>query len=561
MKELNKHSKQITQDGSQPAAQAMLHAIGLDESDLNKAFVGVASTGFEGNPCNMHLNDLAVHVKRGVTHAGLNGLIFNTIGISDGISMGTAGMRYSLPSRDLIADSMESVVTGMSYDAMVAIVGCDKNMPGAIMAMLRVNRPSIMVYGGTIAPGYHNGQKLDVVSAFEAWGQKVSGAIDDATFKDIVKHACPGPGACGGMYTANTMASAIEAMGMTLPYNSSNPANSAEKVIECEEAGKSMLKLLELDLKPRDIVTKKSLENAFRLITLLGGSTNAVLHLLAIARTADIEFELSDMQHISDTTPFIADLKPSGSYVMEDLHNAGGIPAVLKTMLVDGILHGDQKTITGASLAENLADVAPLNFETQKVVFPIHEPIKSTGHIQILYGNLASEGAVAKITGKEGLRFAGPARVFNSEEEANEGISSGAVQKGDVIVIRYVGPKGGPGMPEMLKPTSAIMGAGLGKEVALITDGRFSGGSHGFVVGHITPEAQVGGVIGLVQDGDLIQIDAEANTLQVHVSDAELEKEKVHGKLPHLKLGAEHCINMRTLYLPPPRAALPMNFN
>ena len=535
MKELNKHSKQITQDGSQPAAQAMLHAIGLDESDLNKAFVGVASTGFEGNPCNMHLNDLAVHVKRGVTHAGLNGLIFNTIGISDGISMGTVGMRYSLPSRDLIADSMESVVTGMSYDAMVAIVGCDKNMPGAIMAMLRVNRPSIMVYGGTIAPGYHNGQKLDVVSAFEAWGQKVSGAIDDATFKDIVKHACPGPGACGGMYTANTMASAIEAMGMTLPYNSSNPANSAEKVIECEEAGKSMLKLLELDLKPREIVTKKSLENAFRLITLLGGSTNAVLHLLAIARTADIEFELSDMQHISDTTPFIADLKPSGSYVMEDLHNAGGIPAVLKTMLVDGILHGDQKTITGASLAENLADVAPLNFETQKVVFPIHEPIKSTGHIQILYGNLASKGAVAKITGKEGLRFAGPARVFNSEEEANEGISSGAVQKGDVIVIRYVGPKGGPGMPEMLKPTSAIMGAGLGKEVALITDGRFSGGSHGFVVGHITPEAQVGGVIGLVQDGDLIQIDAEANTLQVNVSEAELEKRKSSWQAPPLK--------------------------
>ena len=549
MKELNKHSKQITQDGSQPAAQAMLHAIGLDESDLNKAFVGVASTGFEGNPCNMHLNDLAVHVKRGVTHAGLNGLIFNTIGISDGISMGTAGMRYSLPSRDLIADSMESVVTGMSYDAMVAIVGCDKNMPGALMAMLRVNRPSIMVYGGTIAPGYHNGQKLDVVSAFEAWGQKVSGAIDDATFKDIVKHACPGPGACGGMYTANTMASAIEAMGMTLPYNSSNPANSAEKVIECEEAGKSMLKLLELDLKPRDIVTKKSLENAFRLITLLGGSTNAVLHLLAIARTADIEFELSDMQHISDTTPFIADLKPSGSYVMEDLHKAGGIPAVLKTMLVDGILHGDQKTITGASLAENLADVAPLNFETQKVVFPIHEPIKSTGHIQILYGNLASEGAVAKITGKEGLRFAGPARVFNSEEEANEGISSGAVEKGEVIVIRYVGPKGGPGMPEMLKPTSAIMGAGLGKEVALITDGRFSGGSHGFVVGHITPEAQVGGVIGLVQNGDLIQIDAETNTIQVHVSDAELEKRKNTWQAPPLKAGSgalykyAHCVS------------------
>ena len=397
-----------------------------------------------------------------------------------------------LPSRDLIADSMESVVTGMSYDAMVAIVGCDKNMPGALMAMLRVNRPSIMVYGGTIAPGYHNGQKLDVVSAFEAWGQKVFGAIDDATFKDIVQHACPGPGACGGMYTANTMASAIEAMGMTLPYNSSNPANSSEKVIECEEAGKSMLRLLELDLKPRDIVTKKSLENAFKLITLLGGSTNAVLHLLAIARTASIEFELSDMQHISDTTPFIADLKPSGSYVMEDLHKAGGIPAVLKTMLVDGILHGDQMTITGASLAENLADVEPLNFETQKVVFPIDKPIKSTGHIQILYGNLALEGAVAKITGKEGLRFAGPLACSILKKRPTRELNPKRFKKGDVIVIRYVGPKGGPGMPEMLKPTSAIMGAGLGKEVALITDGRFSGGSHGFVVGHITPEAQVG---------------------------------------------------------------------
>ncbi len=535
MKELNKYSKQITQDGSQPAAQAMLHAVGLDDSDLDKAFVGIASTGFEGNPCNMHLNDLTIHVKRGVRHVGLNGLIFNTIGISDGISMGTAGMRYSLPSRDLIADSIESVITGMSYDSMVAIVGCDKNMPGALMAMLRVNRPSIMVFGGTIAPGYHNGQKLDVVSAFEAWGQKVSGVIDDATFKDIVKHACPGPGACGGMYTANTMASAIEAMGMTLPYNSSNPANSTEKIIECEEAGKSMLKLLELDLKPRDIITKKSLENAFRLITLLGGSTNAVLHLLAIARTADIEFELSDMQHISDTTPFVADLKPSGRHVMEDLHKAGGIPSVLKTMLVDGILHGEQQTITGATLAENLADVPPLDFKSQKVVFPVDKPIKTNGHIQILYGNLATEGAVAKITGKEGLRFAGPARIFNSEEEANEGISSGIVQKGDVIVIRYVGPKGGPGMPEMLKPTSAIMGAGLGKEVALITDGRFSGGSHGFVVGHITPEAQVGGVIGLVQDGDLIQIDAEANTLQVQVSDDDLEKRKGTWLAPPLK--------------------------
>jgi len=535
MKDINRFSRQITQDGSQPAAQAMLHAIGLEDEDLKKAFVGIGSTGFEGNPCNMHLNDLAVHVKRGVEHAKLNGLIFNTIGISDGISMGTSGMRYSLPSRDLIADSMESVVTGMSYDGMVAIVGCDKNMPGALMAMLRVNRPSILVYGGTIAPGYYNGQKLDVVSAFEAWGQKVSGAIDDATFKDIVQHACPGPGACGGMYTANTMASAIEAMGMTLPYNSSNPANSAEKVVECETAGLQMLELLQKDLKPRDIVTKKALENAFRLITLLGGSTNAVLHLLAIARTADISFSLEDMQHISDTTPFIADLKPSGQYVMEDLHLAGGIPAVMRTMLDQGLLHGDEKSVTGQTIAENLAEVAPLDFEKQKVVFPLDQPIKATGHIQILYGNLAEEGAVAKITGKEGLSFSGPARVFDSEEEANHGIESGAVQKGDVIIIRYVGPKGGPGMPEMLKPTSAIMGAGLGKEVALITDGRFSGGSHGFVVGHVTPEAQVGGTIALVRNGDLIHINAEENSIHVQLSDEEIQTRRSAWTAPALK--------------------------
>ena len=535
MKDINRFSRQITQDGSQPAAQAMLHAIGLEDEDLKKAFVGIGSTGFEGNPCNMHLNDLAVHVKRGVEHAKLNGLIFNTIGISDGISMGTSGMRYSLPSRDLIADSMESVVTGMSYDGMVAIVGCDKNMPGALMAMLRVNRPSILVYGGTIAPGYYNGQKLDVVSAFEAWGQKVSGAIDDATFKDIVQHACPGPGACGGMYTANTMASAIEAMGMTLPYNSSNPANSADKVVECETAGKQMLELLQKDIKPRDIVTKKALENAFRLITLLGGSTNAVLHLLAIARTADISFSLEDMQHISDTTPFIADLKPSGQYVMEDLHLAGGIPAVMRTMLDQGLLHGNERSVTGQTIAENLAEVAPLDFEKQKVVFPLDQPIKTTGHIQILYGNLAQEGAVAKITGKEGLSFSGPARVFDSEEEANHGIESGAVQKGDVIIIRYVGPKGGPGMPEMLKPTSAIMGAGLGKEVALITDGRFSGGSHGFVVGHVTPEAQVGGTIALVQNGDLIHINAEENSIHVQLSDEEIQTRRSAWTAPALK--------------------------
>jgi dihydroxy-acid dehydratase len=534
MAELNKYSKQITQDGSQPAAQAMLHALGLDDKDLSKPLVGVASTGYEGNPCNMHLNDLAVHVKRGVNASDMTGLIFNTIGISDGISMGTPGMRYSLPSRDLIADSMESVVKGMSYDAFAAIVGCDKNMPGALMAMLRINRPAILIYGGTIAPGYHNGKKLDVVSAFEAWGQKVSGSIDDQEFKDIVMNACPGPGACGGMYTANTMASAIEAMGMTLPYNASNPANASSKVIECEEVGKHLYELIKHDIKPRDILTKKSLENAFRLVTVLGGSTNAVLHLLAIAKTADIEFTLKDFQQISDTTPFLGDLKPSGQYVMEDLHNVGGIPAVMKFMLDNDMLHGGCMTVTGKTLAENLAEVEPLSVD-QDVIHTLDQPIKENGHIQILYGNLAEEGAVAKITGKEGLEFEGTARVFDSEEEANEGIGSGKVQKGDVIVIRYVGPKGGPGMPEMLKPTSAIMGAGLGKEVALITDGRFSGGSHGFVVGHITPEAQTGGNIALVQNGDAIRINAETNEIHVELSDEELSSRKAEWKEPPLK--------------------------
>ncbi len=534
MADLNKYSKQITQDGSQPAAQAMLHALGLSDEALGKPLVGIASTGYEGNPCNMHLNDLAVHVKRGVNLANQTGLIFNTIGISDGISMGTPGMRYSLPSRDLIADSMESVVAGMSYDAMVAIVGCDKNMPGAVMAMLRLNRPAIMVYGGTIAPGYHNGQKLDVVSAFEAWGQKVSGSIDDQEFKDIVMNACPGPGACGGMYTANTMASAIEAMGLTLPYNASNPANGVEKVIECEAVGAPLYRLLEQDLKPRDILTKKAMVNAFRLITVLGGSTNAVLHLLAIAKTAEIEFTLNDFQKISDETPFLGDLKPSGKYVMEDLHNVGGIPAVMKFMLENDMLHGDCMTVTGKTIAENLAEVDGLELG-QDVIRPTNQPIKENGHIQILYGNLAEEGAVAKITGKEGVRFSGPARVFNSEEEANEGIKNGKVEKGEVIIIRYVGPKGGPGMPEMLKPTSAIMGAGLGKDVALITDGRFSGGSHGFVVGHVTPEAQVGGNIALVEDGDMIRIDAESNEIEVDLTAEELKQRKSKWTEPSLK--------------------------
>lgn len=534
MAELNKFSKHITQDGSQPAAQAMLHALGLTDEDLKKPMIGVASTGYEGNPCNMHLNDLAVHVKRGIENTNLTGLIFNTIGISDGISMGTPGMRFSLPSRDLIADSMESVVEGMSYDGMATVVGCDKNMPGALMAMLRVNRPAILIYGGTIASGHHNGQKLDIVSAFEAWGQKVAGSIEDQEFKDIVQKSCPGPGACGGMYTANTMASAIEAMGMSLPYNASNPATSAVKVIECEEVGKHLYRLLENDIKPRDILTKKSLENAFRLITILGGSTNAVLHMIAIAKTAGIEFTLDDFQRISDSTPFLADLKPSGKYLMEDLHEEGGIPAVMKFMLENNMLHGDCLTVTGKTVAENLANTAPLSVD-QDVVHALSNPIKENGHIQILYGNLATEGSVAKITGKEGLSFEGTARVFNSEEEANEGISEGKVQKGDVIVIRYVGPKGGPGMPEMLKPTSAIMGAGLGKDVALITDGRFSGGSHGFVVGHVTPEAQVGGNIALVKDGDHIRIDAEKNEIQADLSVEELAARKAEWNEPPLR--------------------------
>lgn len=534
MKELNKHSKLITQDGSQPAAQAMLHAIGLNNEDLKKPIIGIASTGFEGNPCNMHLNDLAIHIKRGVEAKDITGLIFNTIGVSDGISMGTPGMRYSLPSRDLIADSMESVVKGMSYDGFVAIVGCDKNMPGAIMAMLRVNRPSIMVYGGTIAPGHHAGKKLDIVSAFEAWGQKVAGAIDDREFKDIVENACPGPGACGGMYTANTMASAVEAMGLSIPFNASNPATNSKKVIECEEIGNYLKKLLELDLKPKDILTKKSLENAFRVVTVLGGSTNAVLHLLAIARAANIDFTLKDFQRISDETPYLGNLKPSGIYVMEDLHEIGGIPAVMKYMLEKNLLHGDCMTVTGKSVAENLKDLKGFS-EGQSVVQPVEEPIKEKGHIQILFGNIASEGSIAKITGKEGLSFSGTARVFDSEEEANEGISKGLIQKGDVVVIRYVGPKGGPGMPEMLKPTSAIMGAGLGKDVALITDGRFSGGSHGFVVGHVTPEAQTGGNIALIKNGDTIHIDAENRTIDVELSKEELTTRKKAWKTPPLK--------------------------
>ncbi|MDC1471632.1 dihydroxy-acid dehydratase [Flavobacteriaceae bacterium] len=535
MKKLNKYSQAVTQDPTQPAAQAMLHAIGLSKADFEKPLVGIASTGYEGNPCNMHLNDLAKLVKKGTLNKDVIGLIFNTIGVSDGISMGTPGMRFSLPSRDIIADSMETVVQAMSYDGLITVVGCDKNMPGALMAMIRVNKPAVLVYGGTIDSGCHNGKKLDVVSAFEAWGSKVAGTMSESEFEKIVEKACPGAGACGGMYTANTMASAIEALGMALPYNSSNPATGEEKKNEAVKAGEAMRLLLEKDIKPSDIITKKSLENAIRLVTILGGSTNAVLHFLAIARAAQIQFTLEDFQRISDNTPFLADLKPSGKYLMEDVHHVGGIPAVMKYLLDKGLLHGDCLTVTGKTVAENLAEAQDLS-EGQDVIKTIEEPIKTSGHLRMLYGNLATEGSVAKITGKEGLKFKGPAKVFEGEYDANDGIRDGKVNKGDVVVIRYEGPKGGPGMPEMLKPTAAIMGAGLGKDVALITDGRFSGGTHGFVVGHITPEAQEGGSIALVKDGDIITIDAETNSIQLEVSDAELQARKAEWNAPDLKV-------------------------
>ena len=537
MKALNKYSKVITQNPSQPAAQAMLHAIGLSRKDLKKPLIGIASTGYEGNPCNMHLNDLAMLVKKGTTSKNLVGLIFNTIGVSDGISMGTPGMRFSLPSRDIIADSIETVVQAMSYDGLITVVGCDKNMPGALIAMIRINKPCLMVYGGTIETGCHNGKKLDIVSAFEAWGSKVAGEISHKEYENIIEKACPGAGACGGMYTANTMASAIEALGMSLPYNSSNPATSDEKKIESVKAGEAMRLILEKNIKPSDIITRKSIENAIRLITILGGSTNAVLHFLAIARAAKIEFTLNDFQKISDSTPFLADLKPSGKYHMEDIHKIGGIPAVMKYLLKEGLLHGDCLTVTGNSLAENLNKIKTISVN-QDVIKPINTPIKTTGHIRILYGNLATQGSVAKITGKEGLNFKGTAKVFESEFDANEGIRQGEVQKGDVVVIRYEGPKGGPGMPEMLKPTAAIMGAGLGKDVALITDGRFSGGTHGFVVGHISPEAQDGGNIALVKNGDIITIDAVNNKIDFEISNEELIKRKNKWKAPNLKVSS-----------------------
>jgi len=535
MAELNKYSKTITQDVTQPAAQAMLYGIGLTDEDLKKAQVGVVSMGYDGNTCNMHLNDLAKIVKAGVWDNQLVGLIFNTIGVSDGISNGTDGMRYSLVSRDIIADSIEAVCGAQYYDSLIAIPGCDKNMPGSLIAMGRLNRPAIMVYGGTIAPGHYKGQDLNIVSAFEALGQKIAGQLSDADFKGIVQHSCPGAGACGGMYTANTMASAIEALGMSLPFSSSNPALSEEKKQECLEAGRAIRYLMEKDIKPRDIMTRKAFENALTVIMVLGGSTNAVLHMIAIAKSVDVPLTQDDFQQISNKVPLLADFKPSGKYLMQDLHDHGGLPSVMKYLLQKGLLHGDCLTVTGKTLAENLAGVPDLNFETQKIIYPLEQPIKATGHLQILYGNLAVKGSVAKITGKEGERFEGPARVFNGEFELIAGIQNKRVQPGDVVVIRYVGPKGAPGMPEMLKPTSALIGAGLGKSVALITDGRFSGGTHGFVVGHITPEAFDGGTIGLVQDNDIIELDAVKNTITLKISEAELAKRKAEWKQPALK--------------------------
>ena len=532
----NKFSRVVTKDDSQPAAQAMLHAIGLSEEDFDKPFIGIGSTGYEGNPCNMHLNDLSVKIKNSISATDYIGLIFNTIGVSDGISMGTFGMRYSLPSRDIIADSMETVVQAMSYDGLVTVVGCDKNMPGALMAMLRLDRPSVLVYGGTIDSGCYNNKELDVVSAFEAWGEKVSGKIDDREYKNVIKNACPGAGACGGMYTANTMASAIEALGMSLPYNSSNPAISNEKVSECAQIGSAMKLLIEKDIKPSDIVTKKSLENALRLITVLGGSTNAVLHFLAISRAANLDLSIDYFQEISDSTPYIANLKPSGKYLMKDLHKIGGVPSVLKYMLENKMLNGDCMTVTGKTIEENLSKIKSPDLKSTDIIFPLSNPIKESGHIQILKGNLAEQGCVAKITGKEGLKFSGPAKVFDSEFECLTAISESKVNKGDVVVIRYEGPKGGPGMPEMLKPTSAIMGAGLGKDVALITDGRFSGGTHGFVVGHIVPEAYDGGVIAIVENGDMITIDSENNKIFVDISDDEIKNRIKNWSKPDLKI-------------------------
>lgn len=534
--ELNKYSKTLTQDTTQPAAQAMYYGIGLTDVDLAKPQVGIASMGYDGNTCNMHLNDLAEVVKKGVWDAQMVGLVFNTIGVSDGMSNGTPGMRYSLVSRDVIADSIEAICGAQYYDGIIAIPGCDKNMPGSLIAMGRLNRPSIMVYGGTIAPGHYKGQDLNIVSAFEALGQKLAGELDEADFKGIIQHACPGAGACGGMYTANTMASAIEALGMSLPYSSSNPALSPEKKQECVDAGKAILHLLEKDIKPSDIMTRKAFENAITIIMVLGGSTNAVLHMIAMAKSVGVKVTQDDFQTISDKVPVLADFKPSGKYLMQDLHQYGGVPAVMKYLLKEGLLHGDCLTVTGKTMAENLAAVPDLDFDQQKIIKPLSHPIKPTGHLQILYGNLATGGSVAKISGKEGELFEGPARVFDGEEELIAGIHSGRIKAGDVVVIRQVGPRGAPGMPEMLKPTSAIIGAGLGKSVALITDGRFSGGTHGFVVGHITPEAFVGGLIALVEDNDVIELNVATKKMTLKVDDETIAARRAKWVAPKLNV-------------------------
>lgn len=533
--ELNKYSKTITLDPTQPAAQAMFYGIGLTDADLHKAQVGVVSMGYDGNTCNMHLNGLAADIKKSVWENDLVGLTFHTIGVSDGMSNGTDGMRYSLVSRDVIADSIETVCGAQYYDALIAVPGCDKNMPGSIIAMGRLNRPSIMIYGGTIAPGHYNGQDLNIVSAFEALGQKIAGQLSEADFMGIVKHACPGAGACGGMYTANTMAAAIEALGMSLPYSSSNPALSAEKQQECSDAGKAIRLLLEKDIKPKDIMTRKAFENAVAVIMVLGGSTNAVLHMIAMAKSVGVQFTQDDFQTISDRTPVLADFKPSGKYLMQDLHQYGGVPAVMKYMLAQGWLHGDCLTVTGKTIAENLAAAPSLDFTKQDIIYPKENPLKATGHLQILYGNLATGGSVAKISGKEGDMFVGPARVFDGEHALIAGINSGKIQKGDVVVIKNVGPIGAPGMPEMLKPTSAIIGAGLGKSVALITDGRFSGGTHGFVVGHITPEAYKGGLIGLVEDNDVIELNVPERKMTLRVSEAIIAARRAAQPAPVLK--------------------------
>ena len=554
--EINKYSKTLTQDKTQPAAQAMLYGIGLTDEDLAKAQVGIASMGYDGNTCNMHLNELAQIVKKGVWESDLIGLIFNTIGVSDGMANGTEGMRFSLVSRDIIADSIEAVCGAQYYDALIALPGCDKNMPGSIIAMGRLNRPAIMVYGGTIAPGHYKGVDLNIVSAFEALGQKIAGNLSDADFKGIVRNACPGAGACGGMYTANTMAAAIEALGMSLPYSSSNPALSEEKKKECLAAGAAIRLLLEKDIKPTDVMTRRAFENAITVIMVLGGSTNAVLHLIAMAKSVGVPLSQDDFQQISDRIPVLADFKPSGKYLMQDLHEHGGIPAVMRYLLDSGLLHGDCLTVTGKTLAENLASVPAIDFLKQDIILPLERPIKATGHLQILYGNLAEGGSVAKISGKEGERFEGPARVFDGESQLIEGINTGKIRPGDVVVIRYVGPKGAPGMPEMLKPTSALIGAGLGKSVALITDGRFSGGTHGFVVGHITPEAHIGGTIAFVRDDDRIELDAVDNTITLKIGETELAKRKEAWKQPalrarngilfkyaqHVKTAAEGCV-------------------